>query len=286
MLKYVVLIIFAALSFVCAESKTLIDLDVSDKKVMGRSKGLLDDREILRKEAIEIAKGEADLLVEIDVFYEEEGDSLKVVVTGFPAYYSAVGSAQDASVSEIKPLSQIQQPVNSPTAEKDDEREDTRYESGLYASLKIQSSMPYSSMGGNVSVGYFSGRTFVGVDFGAGRADGDENDGDIPQKDINYNYYCGGVSFGAVLKPNDFFRIVIGGTAGCFTKIDYEYWDYDNSSYDYEVKKQTRQYVLGYGPVAKFLFGNTKFKFEASGKFVIGQSYYSINTELGVTYAP
>ncbi|MCL1947167.1 MAG: hypothetical protein FWF51_08495 [Chitinivibrionia bacterium] len=293
MLKNIVCLIFFA-AFVCvfADGKTLINLDVSDKKVIGRSIGLLDDKEILRKEAISVAKGEADILVEIDFFYEEDGDSLKVTVTGFPAYFAeAANAANLVSASEIskgdeikidakidvKSESQISPSVNLPTSAKNDEQKNAQYKSGFYASLKAQSSIPYSSMGANVQFGYFMERVFVGVDFGVGKGDGVE---DAPKNanssDVTHNYYCGSASFGGRIKPNEFFQVIIGGNAGAYTKL----------YYDYDEKRQTKDYVLAYGPVTKFLFGNTKIKLEVSGKFSIGYDYASINTELGITYAP
>ncbi|MCL1947169.1 MAG: hypothetical protein FWF51_08505 [Chitinivibrionia bacterium] len=296
MLKKFILFVLVA-TFVFAEP-TLINLDVSDKKTIGRSKGLLNDREMLKKQAISAAKGESDVLLEQDFFYEEKDDSLFVTVTGFPANYaSAATSVKSAAQKELKIPASSVIPASAPQKEISVfEDEKTKYKSGLYVSAKTQTSIPWSSMGGNFQIGYFAGRTFVGGDFGVGKGDYDDFGYYTILEETKTNFYCGSLSFGGRIKPNDNFQVIIGATIGMYTKFETEYYYYD----DYYSSRYSERYrevekVLAQGPFAKFLFRpyrtNAKqkfgdFWFEISNKFVFGYPYAAYNIEVGITYAP
>jgi len=266
--------------FVCAAfgASTLVfaapsaaNLEVSSQKAIGQAKGLVSEKETLKKEAAQNAlKNKADILVESEFFYEEEGDSLKVTAIGYAAKHlipaEKTKETNDISLSE----SDSPQP---------------QYQSGLYVSAKTQMSFPWSPVGGNVQVGWFLGRLFFAADFGAGAASNDYWDSDYYNERIDtttYNYYCGGLSFGGRIQPNEIFQIILGATFGVHTKFEMESVE-DYRSYYYSL---TRKFVLAQGPMIKFLFGAKKFWFEISNDVVFGYSYGAYNIKAGVTYAP
>ena len=297
MLKKLFLSVLVAIS-VFAEP-TLISLDVSDKKTIGRSKGLLDDREILRKQAINAAKGEADVLLEQNFFYEEDGDSLNVTVTGFPARYTKAAAFDNTdAVESIQIMSAgANSGISAPQKEisvYNDER--LRYKSGAYVSAKTQTSIPWSSIGANFQVGYFAGRTFVGVDFGVGEGDYDGFGYDDVLNENDEKFYSGSVSFGGRVKPNDNFQVIIGATIGLYTKYETVYFSYgDDYYYQYDSYVSGTKRIIAQGPFAKFLFRPYRIDgkqkggdvwFEVSNRFVFGYPYAAYNIEVGITYAP
>jgi len=267
--------------FVCAAfgASTLVfaapsaaNLEVSPQKAIGQAKGLASEKETLKKEAAQNAlKNEADVLVETEFFYEEEGDSLKVTATGYPAKHPL-------PVEKTKETDDISMNKN--------DLPQTQYQSGLYASAKTQMSLPWSPVGGNVQVGWVVGRLFFAADFGIGTGNSDYWDSGYYSQLIdtaNYKYYCGGLSFGGRIQPNDLFQVILGATFGVHTKFEKEREYYD-SYYNYYSLK--RRFVLAQGPMVKFLFGAKNFWFEISNDVVFGYSYGAYNIKAGVTYAP
>jgi hypothetical protein len=260
---------FGALTLVFA-APSAANLEVSSQKVIGQAKGLTSEKETLKKEAAQNAlKNEADVLVETEFFYEEEGDSIKVIATGYPAKHSLPAEKIKETNDFSLPKNDLPQP---------------QYQSGLYISAKTQLSLPWSAVGGNVQVGWVVGRLFFAADFGAGIGNSDYvgdysyqvwSDSTMP------NYYCGGLSFGGRIQPNDLFQVILGATFGVHTRFDR---DRDYSWYEYYTV--VRKPVLVQGPMVKFLFGVKKFWFELSNDVVFGYSYGAYNIKAGVTYAP
>jgi hypothetical protein len=68
---------------------TVADLEVADKKVLGQAKGKTVSKHDLEQEAIAEALKpvNADVLVGVGYFYEENGKDLTVTVVGYPARY-------------------------------------------------------------------------------------------------------------------------------------------------------------------------------------------------------
>lgn len=250
------------------------NLEVSQQKVMGQAKGLASEKESLKKEAAANAlKNEADILVETDFFYEEQDDSVKVTATGYAAKYVSSSSADKTKENETDvSLSQ-------------NEKSEPQYQSGLYVSGKTQSSIPWSPTGGNIQVGWVLDRLFFGADFGAGVGNSDYLEGDYYNNRLDtdtttYNYYCGGISFGARIQPNNFFQVILGATFGIHTKFEKKNED------DYRFYTLDRKFVFAQGPMVKFLFGRENFWFEISNDLVFGTLYAAYNLKAGVTYAP
>lgn len=77
------------------------DLEVSDQKTRGEASGLPVDIEYLTNIATARALGQSppsaekpDVLVGMDRFTEQTGQNLKVIVTGYPAYYTNFRTAE------------------------------------------------------------------------------------------------------------------------------------------------------------------------------------------------
>jgi len=281
MLKKILFVcaVFGASASIFATAPSVANWEVSQQKVIGQAKGLASEKETLKKEAAQNAlKNEADILVESEFFYEEQGDSLKVTATGYAVKYNSSLPAETDDISLRR-----------------NDLPEPQYQSGLYVSAKTQLSLPWSPVGGNVQVGCFLGRLFLGADFGAGVGNSDYLGSgyySVRVDSVKYNYYCGGLSFGGRIQPNDIFQVILGATFGVHTKFEekriddgYNYYDgdYYYRDYSYEV---VRKFVLAQGPMVKFLFGVKKFWFEISNDVVFGYSYGAYNIKAGVTYAP
>jgi len=196
----------------------------------------------------------------------------------------------------------------------------TPYDSGLYASLKAQSTISWSSAGGNLEMGYLRNRMFYGFDFTFGKGDGRENENDVLNKNDKFYYYGGGFTFGGRLKPSNSFQMIVGATAGLYTgfrhqitdsvsrpgnypnypKYPDDYYDYNDYNYTNRVARasmslyygdsyyhiRSSNYCVAVGPTAKFLFGSKKIKFEFANTLLFGYPYFSYNMKAGITYAP
>ena len=246
--------IFAANSQSVEPIKMVVELHADSVKVMGTAKGLLGETEILKKKAIDAAKGEADVLADTDFFYEEDGDSLKVTVTGFPARYVNL-RLKTQEYSNIMSFN-----VSSPN-EKNDSSSDVG--KGVYFSVKTQylihAGWDYydkgdSEYGFNISIGGFSKYFLIAGDIGIIF---DSRTSELSGMD-NFAF------FGARVQPTEWFQIIPGISYGL--GVSYEYFS------------------LG-GSFVKLLFGQNKTWFEISHRW----HFVYFNTHqimCGFTYAP
>jgi len=85
MIKYI--LVYTAITATCAFADTVyVNLDVDTSKITGRSKGLISDKENLKKEAVKNAlENKGSVLAGGNIFYETRGDSLEVTASGYPA---------------------------------------------------------------------------------------------------------------------------------------------------------------------------------------------------------
>ncbi|MCL2844617.1 MAG: hypothetical protein FWE23_04095 [Chitinivibrionia bacterium] len=278
--KSMFLLIFAVWTSVFASG---VNLEVSERRVMGTARGLAEDKNNLQRQAVANARGNADILLEPNFFLEQDGDSILVTVTGLQARYvvAKTGIAEavilPAEVNAVKP---VETKVEAPKIARD-------FGSGIYASIKAQTAIPWSSMGGNLQIGYFQNRTFWGFDFSIGK--GAERNSWSNDTIINlddYYFMSGGLSFGGRIKPNDYFQAVLGASIGAFTKFEDDVIESGNKSNDWiDTRRRSREWVMAQGPFAKFIFGSGNLKFEVSNRAVFGMGYGAFIMEAGVVYA-
>jgi hypothetical protein len=282
-------IVFGISTFVFATSK-LVDLDVSEKKAMGQAKGHLSDKDILQRQAIADAlKGEAGMvLVEIDFFYEEYDDSVKVIVTGFPARYTNSRS-ESSSLSNENAGSAIlsESPANSRKDSQETSSDKSNYQTGLYVSTKVHSIIPWSPIGGNFQIGGIVDKLFIAADFGVGKNDKEfYNSRSYYDDDYYYRtnpsskepiFYCGNISVGGRSHKNEWVQFITGASVGFWSKEQRTFTRHS----EYE-----RKFVLALGPSFKTLIGAKNYWFEISNRFVFGYSYAAYSIEAGFTYAP
>jgi len=281
----IILLAFAVLATAFADNVTAVNLQVSERRVIGHAKGLADDRNVLQRQAVANARGDADVLLEPHFFYEEEGDSLLVTVTGLQARY--VSDNQETVRLVVAPSSPQPQPQALPQVLPQaltDVTRNTRppLESGLYVSVKAQTAIPWSSMGANFQIGYFSNRTFWGLDFGAGQP---SNFGwnTPPINADDFIYYSGALSFGGRMKPNDYFQTVLGANVGVFTKFNDEF---SGNSWNSDRRVRSSEFIMAQGAFVKFIFGAERLKFEVSNRLAFGSMFGVFIMEAGVVYAP
>jgi len=79
---------------------TLAELNVSEKKVMGRATGRSAEKERLENAAVlDALKTNADVLVGASFFYEIINDVMSVIVIGYPASYKNFRPAQSSDIA-------------------------------------------------------------------------------------------------------------------------------------------------------------------------------------------
>jgi len=186
--KFVFLLLSAIISNVFAEA-VKVNLDVDTAIVYGQAKGHLDDVDKLEKAAIDDAlnKYNADVLVDLNLFYETKGNVMTVTAAGYPAHYTVYRfTPAKMSVSLTKP----------------------------YMSVKAQASvLPFSTVGVNVEAGYLRKGFFASLDFGFGH--------DV--LDDAGNDWGGGIAVGTRLQPAEWFQIIQGGYVGMWI-FDYNHY--------------------------------------------------------------
>lgn len=290
--KTLIVFFFAVWASIYASGAPLVNLQVSGSRVIGSAKGKAADKEILERMAVAKARGEADILLEPTFFHEQDGDSLLVTVTGLQARFaggvSGVGGNENRALSSVAANEQAQT-ATAPQIETISPKKDIG--SGMYFSLKAQTAIPWSSMGANFQVGYIQERTFWGLDFGVGTCDRDNSRTIINPDDYPY-FYGGGLSFGGRVKPNEQFQAIIGAHVGVFTRFYEEEadrwlepsgWSWSNWRYSY---RRSREFVMGQGPFAKFIFGSGDIKFEVSNRLSFGRLFGTYIMEAGIVYTP
>ncbi|MCL2844616.1 MAG: hypothetical protein FWE23_04090 [Chitinivibrionia bacterium] len=294
-LFFFVLIVFCTYS-AFAESISFVsaELQKDSVKVIGRARGLITEKEILQEKAIASAlENPADILIERNFFYEEDGDSLFVMVTGFPARYTNVVALP---IYEISAISAVVPTSNENLAVLQQEAREPL--SGMYISLKAQTSIPWSSIGGNFQLGYFVKNRFFGIDFGIGRGDGDEY-AYLDRQVLDENnpiFYSGAFSFGSRVGTSDILNVVLGVNLGAYSRLNLKETDsliQHNGSNYYYIRE--REMVFGGGPFVKFLLRPVprgRFWFEVATRLVLGlpqrnfDMYSAYNIKAGITYAP
>ena len=261
--------IFAAVSVFAAEKpvepvKMSVELRADSVKVMGQARGILSDIEILKEKAVASAKGEADALIETDFFYEEDGDSLDVTVTGFPARYV-----------NLRLKTQEYSNIMSFNLELPNEKNDftllnlpplnVKTGKGVYFSAKTQylihAGYDYyrryrngKEYGFNVSLGGFTKYFLIAGDIGL-IFSLDEND---------FSGFENFAFFGFRAQPTEFFQIIPGISYGLGFSDEY--------------------FSLG-GTFVKLLFGKNKAWFEIGHRWHF--VYYNTHQMMfGFTYAP
>jgi hypothetical protein len=100
------------------------DLAVSEQKTRGEAIGLVTDINTLSKEALAKALGQEppsvdkpDVLVGINVFTEVDGTNLKVIFTGYPAYYTNFRTATEADSLRLSMVNSSALPGYKPEIE-------------------------------------------------------------------------------------------------------------------------------------------------------------------------
>lgn len=232
------------------------DLAVSEKKARGEAKGYSGNIYGLQKEAITNALGQnppsvdkPDALIGTTFFYEYQDNSLKVIATGYPAYYVNFRSATEDDSAFLK--------IYSPSENNAFYRSVSSNNSTLYFSAKYQATAPFSGAGGNIETGYFQ-KGYFGFDCGGGRND-----------------FGGGFSWGGRIKPTDWFLIIPGCSAGwwAFFEDVYREEGYHNGTY-YSHSGYYRSDILDNlafgGPFVKLLFGKNKTWGEFSYRLLFG----------------
>jgi hypothetical protein len=188
--------IFAVVFLVFADEpiKMVVELRADSVKTMGQAKGLLSDLEILKENAIFAAKGDADVLLKPDFFYEEKDDSLFVTVTGFAARYV-----------NLRLRTQEYNNISTFNVELPSEKNESG--KGFYFSIKATTLtgalMEFTpNIGLNISFGGFTKYFLIGGDFGFGFGDDYFIDA--------YNY----AFFGYRAQPSEWIQIIPGISLG------------------------------------------------------------------------
>jgi hypothetical protein len=176
--NFIFLLLSAIISSVFANDVT-VNLDVDTVMVYGQAKGNLDDIDKLERAAINdvLNKYDADVLVDLNLFYETKGNVMIVTAAGYPARYSVYRfTPAKRSVSLTKP----------------------------YLSVKAQAGLPFSTVGVNIEAGYLYKGFFTSLDFGFGHE----------ILDSAGNDWGGGISVGTRLQPAARFQVIQGGYVG------------------------------------------------------------------------
>jgi hypothetical protein len=216
------------------------DLAVSEQKTKGEAIGYVTDIDILAKEAIAKALGQEppsvdkpDVLVGINAFTEVDGANLKVVFTGYPAYYTNFRTATKADSLRLSMVNAAPNQLENKleTRDKPDESEGE-----WYFSVKYQFG---DGFGWGIGAGkswpsnLLHGDFFIGGEIEEGGLLSPWKDDD---KDWDYMGLGGSLNIGVVYEelPNDL-KLVGGLSAGFwYSNYDYEssyYYDYGYGGY-------------------------------------------------------
>jgi hypothetical protein len=268
-LKKICLLFFIAVEMIFAV-EMVAELDVSKEKVMGQAKGSVNEKEVLRDKAVVAAlKGDADVLLEIDYYYREYGDSVEVTATGYPAKYTnfRLKSQEPVSLLNINSMRMGESKVVEvteikTTAKTAVESENSKRLSGAYLSIKGQLTATY----------YFDEEGFnYGFNFGWGGFTKNLYIGGDANLTFDHSGYPSGAGIGFSLgaripSPNDWFQAIAGGSFGLFGGDDY--------------------FSVG-GPMMKLLFGKNNTWAEFSHRYLIDFFYGGAHQIMcGFTYAP
>jgi len=195
------------------------DLSVYGQKVSGEASGKDTDLGVLQKQAIAKALGQEppsverpDLLVGLNAYTEVNGSELKVIVTGYPAYYT-----------------------NFRTATEEDSLRLNMVNSGAFSELQEDRSSKW----------YFSGKYHFGKCFGFGLGLGivwsngfflgiDGDQGGFIENEDRYGG-GGGLTVGGIYELPYQFKLVFGSSAGFwYSEESYDVIRYDSySGYSY-----------------------------------------------------
>jgi hypothetical protein len=245
------------LPFFIFSAEMIAELNVSEQKVIGQIKGLLNAKEYLQEKAVAAALNNGgDFLTEIEYFYEEEGDSLSVIVTGFPVRYTNFRLKGLENSPQKADLSIKNGVLTAPP-------ETSKREPGFYFSIKgfvavcaYTYDWDYKELGANISFGGFTKRFLI-----AGEASlflGEEYFGSYDWYPIGMGH---GVLLGWLFQPDDNFQVIPGITGGmwisdffnfggCFVKTLFgkgKIW----FEFQYNI-------LFGFEPVHKVSFGFTR----------------------------
>ena len=249
MYKKLFLLFLAATSIFAAEHniQMTVELQLNPVKVIGRSMGLLSDKEILQEKAIASAlTNPTDILVDKDFFYRESGDSLFVTVTGFSARYVIVPERPQPALQI--PITEVSRYQTSARSSQD----------GMvpYVSIRAQTLWVPSV----IEAGVIMDNLFMSIDGGVGFG--------------LFGLTVGaGTSIGAVMPiKRERFTLILGGSFG--------YWYLENFLYDGD-----DNYLFG-GPLVKTIFGKKRVRFEISNRMLLGAHAFNYQLGLGIAFIP
>lgn len=245
------------------------DLAVSEQKVRAEANGKVADIDILTKEALAKALSQAppsvdgpDVLVGQHAFTEVSGKDLKVILTGYPAWYTNFRTATEADSLRLNMVSSGLSPANEPQVG------GRWYDIGgdWFFSVKYTFGDGFGwglGAGKSWPSDLVHGDIFVGLEFEEGNVLSPWKNESCPADAYDWDSnYCslarlgGGINIGAIYGelPNDL-KLVYGLSLGVWYsdyRNNYRSYYYDSSDwFNYRYVEESKDEWLITGPFVK-----------------------------------